>query len=76
LNFDDFSDFLLMDGHALYVWLSYGMGLFIILLTYIQPVLARKSIIQELSQRQRREAKASETSAVETESTHENKGAC
>ena len=76
MNFDNFSDFLLMDGHALYVWLSYGMGLFIILLTYIQPVLARKSIIQELSQRQRREAKASETSSVETVSTHENKGAC
>jgi len=75
LNFENLSEFLLMDGHALYVWLSYGMGLFIILLTYIQPVLARKSIIQELSQRQRREAKASETSAVETVSTHENKGA-
>ena len=75
MNFENLSEFLLMDGHALYVWLSYGMGLFIILLTYIQPVLARKSIIQELSQRQRREAKASETSAVETVSTHENKGA-
>jgi heme exporter protein D len=44
-----------MGGHGLYVWLSYGVGLFIILLVYIQPILARRSIIQTLSQRQRRE---------------------
>jgi len=56
LNFESFTEFLLMGGHGLYVWLSYGVGLFIIVLVYIQPILARRSIIQELSQRQRREA--------------------
>ena len=55
LNFESFSEFLLMDGHALYVWLSYGMGLFIIVFSYVQPVLARKSLVRDLSQRQRRE---------------------
>ena len=44
-----------MGGHGLYVWLAYGAGFFIILLVYIQPILARRSIIQALSQRQRRE---------------------
>jgi len=56
LSFESFTEFLLMGGHGLYVWLSYGVGLFIIVLIYIQPILARRSIIQELSQRQRREA--------------------
>ena len=55
MSFETFTEFLLMGGHGLYVWLSYGAGFFIILLVYIQPVLARRSIIQELSQRQRRE---------------------
>jgi len=59
LNFESFSEFLLMDGHALYVWLSYGMGLFIIVFSYVQPVLARKSLIRDLAQRQRREEQGS-----------------
>jgi len=65
LNFETFTEFLLMGGHALYVWLSYGVGLFIILLVYIQPILARRSIIQELSQRQRRDAQDNKVSNEE-----------
>lgn len=52
------TEFFLMGGHALYVWLSYGVGFFIILLIYIQAIIARKSIIQDLAQRQRRDAQA------------------
>jgi len=71
LNFETFTEFLLMGGHALYVWLSYGVGLFIILLIYIQPIFARRSIIQELSQRQRRDAQDNKVSneAVAQEKT-------
>ena len=58
LIFESFSEFLMMGGHALYVWLSYGMGLIVILFIYIQPILARKEIIKELAQRQRREAQS------------------
>jgi len=54
-----------MGGHALYVWLSYGVGLFIILLVYIQPILARRSIIQELAQRQRRDVQNNKVSNEE-----------
>ena len=70
MSFETFSDFLLMGFHALYVWLSYGVGLFVIMLICIQPILARKSIIQDLSQRQRREAQKNkeqtETNAQDT----------
>jgi heme exporter protein D len=55
LNFETFTEFLQMGGHALYVWLSYGVGLGILLFIYIQPILARRSIIQDLYQRQRRD---------------------
>jgi heme exporter protein D len=56
LNIDAISNFLLMDGHALYIWLSYGMGLVVLVITFIQPVIRRKRIIRDLSQAQRREA--------------------
>ncbi|MFT5718677.1 MAG: heme exporter protein D [Oleiphilaceae bacterium] len=54
MSFETFSEFLQMGGHALYVWLSYGVGVFILIFIYIQPILARKSIIRDLYQRQRR----------------------
>ncbi|MFT7186277.1 MAG: heme exporter protein D [Pseudohongiellaceae bacterium] len=56
MNFQTLTEFFLMGGHALYVWLSYGVGLFIIVLVYIQPIIARRTIMRDLSQRQRREA--------------------
>ena len=65
MSFETFTEFLLMGGHALYVWLSYGVGLFIILLVYIQPILARRSIIQELAQRQRRDVQNNKVSNEE-----------
>lgn len=58
MNYDVIENFLLMDGHALYVWLSYGMGLLVLVITFVQPVMRRKQIIRDLSQVQRREAQS------------------
>lgn len=46
-----------MDGHALYIWLSYGVGLTALFFAYLQPVLAHKSIVKGMVQRKRRELK-------------------
>jgi heme exporter protein D len=54
LSFDNFSDFFAMGGHGVYVWLSYGMGIIIFAIAFIQPLLQRKTIIKELAQRNRR----------------------
>ena len=74
MNFESFSDFLLMGGHALYVWLSYGMGLFIIVFSYVQPALARKSLIRDLAQRQRREDQHSTQVSSNVSSSEKNSG--
>lgn len=55
MSFETFSDFLNMGGHALYVWLCYGLGLFLLVLNLVLPVLSRRTLLRELWQRQRRE---------------------
>ncbi|MBY4675977.1 heme exporter protein CcmD [Marinobacterium arenosum] len=58
MSFDSFSEFLAMDGHGLYVWLSYAIALVVILVNLVSPVLARKQLLSELARRLRREAKS------------------
>lgn len=59
MSFDSFSDFLAMGGHGLYVWLSYAIALFIILINLVSPVLRKKQLVSELIRRLRREKNAS-----------------
>jgi len=63
LNFENLSEFFAMGGHAIYVWLSYGMGFCIFVLAFLQPYLNRKSILRELSQLQRRGQNKSATNS-------------
>jgi len=42
VSFESFADFLHMGGHALYVWVSYGLGLAVILANVVVPVRARR----------------------------------
>lgn len=55
MNFDSFSDFLAMGGHALYVWLSYGIGVAVIIVNIVLPLVRRKQVVQQLKRRLRRE---------------------
>lgn len=57
MSFDSFSDFLAMGGHGLYVWLSYGIGLVIIVLNLVLPMRTRKRIMAEQTRRLIRESK-------------------
>lgn len=59
MSFDSFSDFLAMGGHGLYVWLSYAIALFVIVINLVSPVLRKKQLISELVRRLRREKNAS-----------------
>jgi len=56
-----------MGGHGLYVWLCYGVSLFIFVVISIQPVLAKINLVKELKQIQRRK-KADDFSAHEQKS--------
>ncbi|MCV6587877.1 MAG: heme exporter protein CcmD [Marinobacterium sp.] len=55
MSFDSFSDFLAMGGHGLYVWLSYGIALAVIVINLVGPVMARKQLLADLLRRLRRE---------------------
>lgn len=55
MAFESFAEFLNMGGHGLYVWLSYGLGLLVVLLNLILPHLQSKSVQRDLSRRLRRE---------------------
>jgi len=59
VSFDSFSDFLAMGGHGLYVWLSYAIALFVIVINLVSPVLRKKQLVSELVRRLRREKNAS-----------------
>ena len=55
MSFNSFSEFLAMGGHGLYVWLSYGLGLAVILINVILPRLQRNRLLAEQKRRLRRE---------------------
>lgn len=55
MQFETMSEFITMDGHGLYVWLSYGIGLSIIIGNLVLPLFKRKELIKSLARRLRRE---------------------
>ncbi|MGY8870830.1 MAG: heme exporter protein CcmD [Pseudomonadales bacterium] len=55
MQFETMSEFITMDGHGLYVWLSYGIGVSIIIGNLVLPLFKRKELMQSLARRLRRE---------------------
>ena len=55
MSFENFSDFLAMGGHGLYVWLSYGVALVIFVANVAVPMLKKKDIVKKHVQRLKRE---------------------
>ncbi|WP_299184044.1 heme exporter protein CcmD [uncultured Neptuniibacter sp.] len=59
MSFDSFSEFIVMGGHGLYVWLSYAIALVIFVINIVSPVMQKKKVISDLVRRLRREKKSS-----------------
>ena len=55
MSFSSFSEFLSMGGHGLYVWLSYAIGLIVILVNLAAPLMERSRLIAQLKRRFKRE---------------------
>ena len=49
------SEFFAMGGYAFYVWTSYGITLFVIVLNIVMPMLHRKKVISRVKRALRRE---------------------
>lgn len=56
MSFSSLAEFLAMGGHALYVWLSYGAALLVVLYNVLSLRLARRRHIREATDRLRRNA--------------------
>jgi heme exporter protein D len=54
-QFASFADFLEMGKHGLYVWLSYGIALVIILYNVVAVILNKRRFFNEAKRRLRRE---------------------
>ena len=54
-QFASFTDFLEMGKHGLYVWLSYGIALVIILYNVVAVILNKRRFFNEAKRRLRRE---------------------
>ncbi|KZZ44230.1 MAG: heme exporter protein CcmD [Saccharospirillaceae bacterium] len=67
MQFDSIAEFIAMGGHGFYVWLAYGLTAAIILFNVMAPVIARRKLIKEQSQRLRRErGRSAKKSQVES----------
>lgn len=60
-SFASFSDFLNMGGHALYVWLSYGLTLAIFLLNLLSLWLKRRAFFSHAKRQIKREQRTHDT---------------
>lgn len=55
MQFESWSEFLAMGGHAVYVWASFGISLFIISLNLVLPFFEHKKIQVSLNKKFQRE---------------------
>lgn len=64
MSFDTFGEFLAMDGHGLYVWLSYGAATIVVLANVISVRMARARFFRAAIARVQRAATAKAQSAM------------
>ncbi len=57
-QFSSFTEFLAMDGHGLYVWLSYGLAFVVFIYNIVSISMKRKRFFIEAKRRLKREKRA------------------
>ncbi|MDE1461537.1 heme exporter protein CcmD [Spartinivicinus poritis] len=55
MYFESWQQFWLMGGHGPYVWVSYAIGLMVVLYNVLSPWLKRKQLIKDTLRSIRRE---------------------
>ena len=64
MSFDSFREFLAMGGQGLYVWLSYGAAVIIILYNVASVRVAQRRFFQQARDRQRRHRQGAHTASA------------
>jgi len=68
VSFASFAEFLAMGDHGLYVWLSYGVALIMVLYNVISVRLRRRRALEDVRDSARRGAAPREAADTETTS--------
>lgn len=55
MYFDSISDFIYMSGHGFYVWLAYGISIFVLAALFIQPLRKKARILHVIKMRLKHE---------------------
>ena len=55
MQFENFSDFMTMGGHGVFVWSVYAIAAVVLVLLAVNPVLKKRKFMQEQQMRLRRE---------------------
>ncbi|WP_286233721.1 heme exporter protein CcmD [Thalassotalea sediminis] len=55
MQFTSFAEFIAMDGHGFYVWLSYGFSVVIFALIIVFSISRHKTTIKQIKNRYKRE---------------------
>lgn len=56
MQFDSWLAFFNMGGHGLYVWLSFGISLLVLILNVASPLFQFKSTVRSLAKKFQRES--------------------
>mgnify|MGYP000623553885 CR=1 FL=1 len=55
MQFSTFAEFIAMDGHGFYVWLSYGVSILLLSLLVLFSFSKQQDIVKQIKQREQRE---------------------
>lgn len=65
MAFDSFADFVAMGGYGFYVWLSYGLTFFALIILIVNSVSKKNKILKNVEQRIAREQRIKEAKDME-----------
>ncbi len=60
MQFDSWADFIAMGGYGFYVWLSFGLGGFLLIGLVFQSIYKQKSVSENIAKRLIRQQKFAE----------------
>jgi len=63
MQFDSFSALISMNGHGVFVWSAYAVGLVVVLALVIHPLLKKRRFFRDYAMRLKREQAAAQRTA-------------
>ncbi len=71
MYFDNWSEFLTMGGHGLYVWSAYAIALVVLVYNLLAPFLTRRRVLAQIRRQQRLANNQKTCTQKTTKNSHE-----